>query len=221
MRVLCVLRASPVYTTEYVYKLQAGVEKHLPEARFACLSDTPIDGVEVIPLEHGWPGWWSKMELFRPDIAGDFLFFDLDTIITGDLSPLAKLDKDTFLRDFYRGGDGIGSGVMYLTEARRALVWEKWNKAPARWMARYRRGGDQAFLETLYQRPQTFQDVAPNQLVSFKVHCSEGLPSGARVVCYHGNPKPHETNWAHHGSERKRQKRRVHRARKVRSPVGA
>jgi len=26
--------------------------------------------------------------------------------------------------------------------------------------------------------------------VSYKVHCRAGVPAGARVVCFHGRPKP-------------------------------
>nr|WP_145924153.1 hypothetical protein [Halomonas elongata] len=39
------------------------------------------------PLAHGWPGWWSKLELFRPH-GGDLLYLDLDTVVRGDLQPL-------------------------------------------------------------------------------------------------------------------------------------
>lgn len=205
MRVICVLRSGPAYGPEYVYRLQAGVREHLPGARFVCLTDTPdaLRGVKCIPLLHCWPGWWSKMELFRPDIAGDLLYFDLDTVICGDLAGVAGAGRDTFIRDFYRQGQGLGSGMMYLTEVRRPRTWSMWMKHPARWMHRFQRAGDQGFLEQVYADTcARWQDVTPGQVVSYKADCSRGLPPGARVVCYHGLPKPHQTRWATHGSTR-------------------
>jgi len=37
------------------------------------------------------------------------------------------------------------------------------------------------------------QDIVPGQLVSFKAQCSDGVPDDARVVFFHGLPRPHET----------------------------
>jgi hypothetical protein len=203
VRVVCVLRSGPTYGPEYVYRLQAGVLQHLPGAQFICLTDTPdaLPGVKCVPLIHAWQGWWSKMELFRPDLTGDLLYFDLDTVICGDLTGIAAVGRDTFIRDFYRRGQCLGSGMMYLTEMRRAKTWATWMRHPARWMQRYQRGGDQSFLETIYAGTcARWQDQTPGQVVSYKAHCARGLPVEARVVCYHGLPKPHQTGWATHGS---------------------
>ena len=88
------------------------------------LSDVPVDGVETIPLQHDWPGWFAKFELFRPDIEGDLLYFDIDTVITGDLKQL-EVGQTTMLSDFYHPqhpcqrpdvhcsvGQGQGVGIL-------------------------------------------------------------------------------------------------------------
>jgi len=43
----------------------------------------------IIPLRHNFPGWWSKMELHRPDMPpGRTLYLDLDSYVIRDLSPI-------------------------------------------------------------------------------------------------------------------------------------
>jgi hypothetical protein len=37
-----------------------------------------------------------------------------------------------------------------------------------------------------------WQDIAPNHLVSWKVHCRNGIPPSATIVAFHGKPKPWE-----------------------------
>lgn len=134
------------------------------------------------------------MELFRPDVRGDLLYFDLDTVIHGDLSDIASVFRLTALRDFYRP-DGLGSGMMFIPMHARATIWAAWTAKPDRWMGEYRSGGDQAFLEQfwLYEALR-WQDIVPGQVVSFKAN-SEAERSRSRVTCYHGKPKPHETGW--------------------------
>ena len=90
--VACVLKSGGDFTPEHVYALKNALNEHLPEHRFYCFTDVDCMPVWMIPLIHDLPGWWSKMELCRPDeIPGTVLYIDLDTVILGDLSPLAFL----------------------------------------------------------------------------------------------------------------------------------
>lgn len=194
MRVACVLRSGGEYNPRHAVALASQVKQHLPGAELICLSDVQVPGVQTIPLEHKWPGWWSKMELFSPKIEGDLLYFDLDTVILGDISEIIP-DKLTLLRDFYRDGlrreEGLQSSMMYLPEEDRAEVWDVFARNPARAIMEYFRGGDQAFLEKLYMdRAERWQDVHPGVVVSYKVHCRKGVPEDAKVICFHGRPRP-------------------------------
>ena len=114
LTVACVLKSGGTYTPEWVGRLRAGVKRHLPrEHMFVCLSDVDVPSMRI-PLEHDWPGWWSKMELFR--LPGPILYFDLDTAIVGSLSDIADYIAEakapfTMLRDFYAPSHR-GSGVM-------------------------------------------------------------------------------------------------------------
>lgn len=188
LSVATVLRSGGEYRAEHVARLEEQVAQWAPGAEFWCLTDSPVEG-DVL-LRHGWPGWWSKMELFRPDIEGDFLYVDLDTTIVGPLDGFER-DEVTVLRDFYRPA-GLGSGLMYLPESSRREVWDKWIEKPEWYMAHTRRG-DQGFLETLWlQRAARWQDVLPGKVVSYKVDVRPAgkVPAGTSVVCFHGKPRP-------------------------------
>lgn len=192
LTVACVLRSGGIYTPEWVARLKAGVSRHLPvKHRFVCLSDVEVPA-KRIPLEHGWPGWWAKMELFR--IPGPVLYFDLDTAIVGDLSDIAEhatyAAGMTMLRDFY-APDHCGSGVMAWSGSMRAL-YDVFAKDADRLMTVQRaRMGDQAFIEEeTTAKLGRWQDHLPGQICSFKVHCrGSRVPLGTRVICLHGQPK--------------------------------
>jgi hypothetical protein len=194
LTVACVLKSGGIYDATWVARLKAGVAKHLPiKHRFVCLSDVDVP-CERVPLEHGWPGWWSKVELFR--LSGPMLFYDLDTAIVGDQSDIAahaRAADFTMLRDFY-APDHFGSGVMAWSGDAAAELYSIFAANPDMMMAARRaRMGDQAFIEETHvhgkHKITRWQDVVGDQIVSYKVHCRNSIPPDARVVCLHGKPK--------------------------------
>lgn len=197
LTVACVLRRSPVYDDEYVYRLADGVREHLGVPHdFVCLSDAHVPSVGTRLLDHDWPGWWAKMELFR--LPPPVLYFDLDTVITGDLSDIAEAKHPfTCLRDFYRE-KGFGSGMMAWSQDMTEL-YRKFASGSRDYINFYKTRGDQAFLEDFCPRPVKFwQDIVPGQVCSYKVHVTPqncGVPQNCRVVCFHGKPKPRDVGW--------------------------
>lgn len=199
LTVACVLKSGGVYDATWVARLKAGVERNLTsEHRFVCLTDTKVPCSSLL-LEKNWPGWWSKIELFR--IPPPVLYFDLDTLILGDLSDLVKSMRGfVMLRDFYmptRKASGImswsiGSGA--------ASIYEKFCKEPQKIMDEFRTGGDQGFIERVMPDAHVFQDMVPGQIVSYKAdNCQIKAPHGARVLALHGQPKFTDmapTSWA-------------------------
>lgn len=206
MKIVTVLRSGGEFSGHHVQALQRQCRQHAPWADFLCLTDTGgVLGVDTAPLTTNWSGWWAKMELFDPDLKEDFLYMDLDTVVVGDLDDILMTGKLTVLRDFYRDGkrlrEGLGSGLMYLPWETRAEIWDAFSANPAENMKRFARGGDQAFLEPFWlKQAARWQDVVPDQIVSFKVHCAvnmlggamkfRSIPDDARVVCFHGKPRP-------------------------------
>ena len=89
MIVASVLRSGGDFKPEHVYALQKMCAKYLPPHEFVCLSDVELE-CKTIPLLHDWVGWWAKMELFRLPSA---LYFDLDTVLTGDCTAMIEAAK--------------------------------------------------------------------------------------------------------------------------------
>lgn len=182
---VCVLRASREYQPKHVQWLSRQVPGLL------CLSDIPVKGVETIPLKYKWPGWWAKMELFRPDLSTDWLYFDLDTVVV-DHRDMLMVDRTTMLSDFYRP-QYMASGLMAIFDRDKRAVWEHWMKSPRNCMRRGRTRqcwGDQGIIGEVLHGDQRWQDIMPGAVVSYKVHCRDGLPAEAKAVCFHGKPRP-------------------------------
>lgn len=191
---ICVLRSGGEYRPEHVRALAQRIPK------LVCLSDVPIPGVQTVTMLHDWPGWWCKMELFRPDIYGDLFYLDLDTVVVGDIERLASAGQTTMLSDFYFP-ERPASGLMYLSAADREIVWQEWIKDPAGHMARCGSLGDQKLIGDCLPHAARWQDDYPGEVISYKVHvctrqqASRGqgngqLPGGAKIVCFHGQPRP-------------------------------
>lgn len=188
--------AQQEYKIEHVQALKAQIDKWAPGNEFECISDKVIPGIFCRLVKWEWPGWWLKMALMDPSIPGDFLYLDLDTVITGPLDDILAVRKLTLLRDFYRDGKklkaGLGGGFMYLPEECRAQVWKFWMTNPALHMRMFCRGDQWLFERFWLNTAAKWQDVVPGQVVSYKVHCQNGVPPDTRVVCFHGKPRPFE-----------------------------
>lgn len=197
--VACVLKAGRFdkavykdgYTADDVLRLRNMVSDHLGEHRFVCFSDVDVP-CERIPLKNGWAGWWSKVELFSEVFDGTVLYFDLDTVIAGDLNELAAFPhRFTMLRDF--GSWGVPNSGLMAWNGDYTKLYTEFAKNPEQYMAEYVRAprlGDQAYISE-HQKPyDLWQDVFPDKIFSYKKHCREKpRPEDARVVCFHGEPK--------------------------------
>ncbi len=215
VKFICVLHKKPGshYDVDYVQRLFEGFKKYsgLPEDNFHCLSN--VQNVpNWIPLRYPneWEGWWSKMELFRPDlfdtITHDIFYVDLDTIITGDISQIIKkcseIPNPVMLKDFYFR-HRLASGVMYLPASCRGSIWEKWVANPRQIAEDCGTYGDQKFIGdqlslNTERKPLMFQNIFPEEwFISYKAHVKKGLNNGdERILCYHGRPRPRETGWS-------------------------
>lgn len=209
--IACVLHTDPFYnrsdrveyTPEHVRWLKRQVERFctLPH-RFVCLSNVEIPGVETIPLEHNWPGWWSKLELFKH--LDEAFYLDLDTVLVGCIDALVTCPREQFLAlqsltpALY---PRLNSGVMAWFGDYRFL-YEAFKADPAKHMAAYntpRRWGDQGFIQEHLAAFDTFQRHAPGQVISYKADMKQdgNPPPACNVVCFHGQPKPHDVMSRH------------------------
>jgi hypothetical protein len=195
--VACVLRSGGDFSPAWVRALSRGIRD------MVCLSDVIVDGVHCVPLEHPWPRWWAKIELFRPELrrlSDCFLYLDLDTLVLGDLDSLLRYDGDfAMLAGFLesRRGKKVGqSGVMAWTPGPHTdRLYETFAADPNRYMRRYRGDAD-------YIRAHVHHDYLQDRysgIYSYKLHARNGPPRGAVLICGHGRPRFSDprAGWAH------------------------
>lgn len=183
--ILTVLRSGGEYALEHVERLRGQCAQATPHARFFCLHDEN--------MHHKWPGWWAKIEMFR--LPGPVLYMDLDTSVVGDLTPLldAALEHDFIaLRNPLPTPSRFGSGLM-AWRGDMSHVYARFRQDPDMHMRRcttQKLWGDQGFLSEDHPDPALWQDLFPSQVLSWKVECRQGIPATARVVYFHGKPRP-------------------------------
>lgn len=194
LTVACVLRSGGQYTAEHVRGLMAQAAHWLPGARFACLSDMPVP-CERVSLEAGWPGWFSKIELFD-HFKGRTLYLDLDTVIIADPKPLVT-GAFTMIRNWVYP-QLMASGVMSW-DGDYSHITRAFEPVAERVMAEYvtrDQWGDQAFIAEHAGNVQCFP---PGAIASYKIHRLRGPrpPKYTTIVAFNGTHVPWKgPNWA-------------------------
>lgn len=212
--IACILKTGGDFSAEHVYVLFKQVSDHLAiPFRFRCLTDDKrvLDTTLGDPLLHNFPGWWSKMELFS--IPGPLIYFDLDTVIIGDLDSLAedvkdlKLSELMMLRRFRH--PGWASGIMgwqgdWSWVLRRFITELSFGHAFVVTPKGFRLDnggaqfiGDQNWIARALM--PVWPIVAAQDMIrgiySYRHHIRSrkgGMPDDARIICFHGHPRPWE-----------------------------
>lgn len=192
------------YRDEDVYILREMVRRHLSSPHdFYCLSDRQIGDINCFIPDEKWPGWWSKLLLFRY-AGGQILYLDLDVVIVGELEPLLSERLSMPANWAQSGHGGCQSSVMSWNSHHENLGWIADRFDPSKltdpengnygWYKKdgKKLWGDQEFVTDLVGDPGEY--VAKMEgVVSYKYHCTKSLPD-CSVVCFHGNPKPSQVS---------------------------
>jgi hypothetical protein len=198
------------YDPEEVRILRRQVDRHLKQPHiFNCITEHDIEGVGTVkPLKY-LPGWWIKTTLFGSTISNPRnLWLDLDVTIVGSLDELVAPLNGSQLRTAKNwaqsGHGGCQSSVMYWEGMSARVIDDKFNPEDAHWPPRNDKfwdngqvqWGDQEWVTYLRDTGQINVEYFQNmEVCSYKYHCREnGLPPGARVVSFHGKPKPSEVS---------------------------
>lgn len=213
--IACVYKKGPKFQSEYVWKLFNAIKSNTTYSfKFVCLTDdTEMANSEFtcIPLKFGWKTWWSKLELFRPELfeKGTVLFFDLDTFILRNIDQLIEATKQ---RDFImlRGfndqalklGDVPASGIMsWNTESEiPRKIYNAFIEDPEGNIKRTEnkagivggQGGDQGFIGSLFNWDDVpkFQDFLPKDYIIDKktAKAYKQVTPEASVIAWSGYP---------------------------------
>lgn len=201
LSVVCVLKSGGDFTVDYVSRLKNMIKRNttIPHD-FICFTDmnVNIEGCITIPLQNNFSGCWSKIEMFRPKLIKSkrIIYFDLDTVITGQIDDILSVNGNFIgLRPWNRNNFNKGifaSGMMaWKNDGSYSYIYHNFNKGSIK---KYPAGDQEYISKTISERGGNFvffQDVV-NGIYSYKRNCRPIKPVNARVVCFHGKPRPHE-----------------------------
>jgi len=204
IKIIC-LKWGDKYGPEYANRLYNGIKRNctLP-FELHCFTDDKT-GINQDIITHDLPysttvaSWWNKIWLFSDEVPFKkderVFYIDLDTLITGNIDYLLMDNTGglIMLQDFYWGlaktATQSASGVMSWNAGRFTHIWNSFITDPEAAMQSVHPHGDQVFIGNIVKNEVKYwQDLYPEQIVSFKVHCNQGLPQGAKIVCFHGEP---------------------------------
>lgn len=197
LTVACVLKTGGIYTPRHVARLRDQVAANMTQPyRFVCLSDIDVP-CERIPLTQEWPGWWSKIELFKPGrFTGRVLYLDLDVTVVGSLDELADYPADfVAIKDYV--DPTFNSSVMAWVAGGADDIFLKFTPIQQQHQMG-RHSGDQAWIYAFAPRKPNAAHYFPrNWCPSYKLRCRYSVPHGAKVVVFHGKPKPWDLPGGH------------------------
>lgn len=180
----------------YVNNLRNAVRRNLSRPhRFVCFCDRPyaLNDIEIRPLAPpSWVGHLPKLFVYSPaaNLSGRVILFDLDNVVVGSLEDMASYDGPLCVRGRLNAAQLPDGDMISFDADRAASLWDK-ALAPDL-LRRSMNGREREFILWAAPHADTWQKVCPGQVVSYRHHCRNGLPAGARVVSMHGNPQPHQ-----------------------------
>jgi hypothetical protein len=204
LKIATVFRSGGTYTQAHVDNIYNSCKKYIKaDFEFYCLTDMPNEftnkNINKVTLQHNWPIYWSKMELFKPGvfpIDSNIFYIDLDTLITNDITDIATYDTNFLgMRDF-NTLNLLSSGLLKYKYNTSHYIYNTFLLDPIRWMKC--RGGDQEAIHLiLKETPEYMQDIFPRRMGEFINHCYKPeaphapvkIDEHINIVCFHGRPK--------------------------------
>lgn len=226
----------PDLGAHYVHHLYQMVSRYAPRNlpwRFVCFTDREsIDGVRCVRQHGGLWSYFNKLYLFAPEhfrVGTRVLFFDLDTCVVGDWTPLATVPLDktlVMLRDLWAERMPASGVMSWQVSPATHRIWTDFvnsgnvGRRPPFVHTRPRLSppGVPTFSATAIRTDEqwlyhhvmpddwyAWQELLPGQLLSYKYDVirtmrrdgtqhdklSPEAARAARVVYFHGHPRPH------------------------------
>ncbi|ACL71574.1 conserved hypothetical protein [Thioalkalivibrio sulfidiphilus HL-EbGr7] len=219
MKQIVCMKWGSLYGADYANKLYGMVRRNLSgDFRFVCLTDDPTglrQEIETrpcpeipIPAPYNNRGW-RKLTLWKStifDLPGDWLYLDLDVVVTDSLEPFFEYDKDAsfiVMQNWTQPGQGIGNTSVY-----------RFRVGAHDYLYDELVGNTEGVLSS-YRNSQTYISRTAKSIgfwpdpwcTLFKVQCVPGFPArwwktpvvppGCRVIAFPGVPNPHEALAGH------------------------
>lgn len=191
LTVVCVLWVGDfrrrTYNPDWVIRLKSMISRRLSIPHdFVCLSNVEIPNINIIKINNDLPGWWAKINLFKPGIlSGRILYLDLDSILFGNWDEVVGKPGRYVPapHSSYWRGEGIDtrSGVVRNT-CSCCLIWDAgecdkiWNTFHSNVMKKFR--GDQDWIGHVMGPQPT---LPPEWFLKLR-QCQDGPPKGVKMV---------------------------------------
>jgi hypothetical protein len=196
------------YTADHVNTLARMIDRHHAKPhRLICVTNEPT-GVDwritkvyddadfadwPSPHGRGAPSCYRRLRLFQRDAWETFgeriVAIDLDTVITGDITPLFERDEAFVGWQDPLSPRQLCGSLWMLRAGAHSEVWDNFGRqgVTAAYSAGLR-GSDQAWLSHCLPDAPRWTDR--DGVYSFRAHCAYRLPRDARIVFFHGQRKP-------------------------------
>lgn len=167
---------------------------------FWCITDRNIEGINCFELPNDIASWHGRLPKFymhsydMPFDKGDrIIFFDLDMIITANIDNMILYDGGFCgVKAHSNKVHHVDGSLLSFVYGNTEFLWE-FVSENLEICSNYYRGNERWILRDLLDSYDYWQDIFPNEFVSYKWHCkNKQLPSEAKIIQFHGKPKPHE-----------------------------
>lgn len=189
------------YNPSWANSLYLNIQKWSPGSTLNIITDF-TDGFLPQITTHSFiypeRNWSSIMELYRPDIVGKrSILIGLDNLFVGPADGIESYTSLPYItaRDPYHPRPS--NALVSLNQEAATALWEKWTLHRTSYLNDPKYFINEQFSEMIWLnnhiKPDAlWDDLLPGQIVSYKAHCENGIPSGARYIYFHGNPKQHQ-----------------------------
>lgn len=213
------MRWGTKYPAAYVNRLHRAVRRSTPgDHRFYCVTDDAAGlepGIQALPIpalpvlgDTVMDRGWRKLTLFSPalsEIRGPTLFLDLDMVLVDSLRPFFGTGQAfSVIKDYkrfrYRNAYAGNTSVFFYEAGRDYGVYARLQQLGTAVRERYR--NEQEFLSDCMRQQGLLSYWPKDWCPSYKYQCvpplpfslwrAPALPPGAKVVVFHGRPKPEE-----------------------------
>ena len=216
------------YGVEYTLRLYNMVKRNTTkDFKFYVLTDNvnyydKHSNITAVELDTDLVGWWNKLLLFKkgtlPD--GEYLYFDLDVVIVGNIDCLFEHGPFAITRDFIRPDAGLlpgpeyNSSILKFDNRTTNGIWLHYINNKKLWQSYQKEVhffGDQNVISHYVNAYPSFLNVFPDELIwSYKKGVERGktagdrsryfgetIPPNGRVCVFHGEPSPDkvQTDW--------------------------
>jgi hypothetical protein len=167
-----------IYDNSHVHRIISQIEKHLT-----------IPHVFDVLRSSDKPGWWAKIDLFKPGrFSGRVLYLDLDTTVVGSLDDLVGFDAPFVAIQDYQYPIRINSSVMSWDAGVADHIYTEF--VPNAFDTIGKTHGDQDWIHQHIAAARFPKRWCP----SYRAHVlpTGKVPKDARIIVFHGRPKPWE-----------------------------